>query len=134
MELKKTLRSGAILLELMAAILIFALAGSICVQVLVKADSTVTRAQTLRDGLSCASGAAEILRAAPSHEAGVDTLKACWPQLAGKDSLRAELEDGELEITWQQSEGIYYYNIVYYAAGEEICRIPLLRGEREAKP
>lgn len=134
MELKKTLRSGALLLELMAAILIFALAGSICIQVLVKADATVRSAGALRTGVSRAQSAAEILRSAPNHEAGVQALEECLPCRETEGLVSARWEDGGLEITWQEKENIYYYNIVYSAEAEPIYTLTLVRGEWEVAP
>ncbi len=127
MERKRIFRSGVVLLELMAAILIFALAGAICIQVLVKAEETAAQAQRLTDGVNYASSAAEVFRAADSGEEALEMLTALWPQSQTGERTVIPFERGQLEITQNDNAGLRIYDIQWVCGGERVYRLEIIR-------
>lgn len=112
MERKNASRSGMLLLELMMAILIFSLSAAVCIQVFVKAHDLSGRAEDLAQAVSSCASAAEILRTADSHRAGLDLLEQLCTQTQREDDLfRGRLEDAALEISWQEDQGLITYTI-----------------------
>ena len=129
MEKKKLSRSGMLLLELMASILIFSLAAAVCVQVFVKAHSLSADAQTLASGVAYCANTAEIFRAAESREKGLTLLREVYPQTQWDDrSASVAMGDNLLKIEWQgQDDGLEKYTIQYVdAKGNLIYELDLL--------
>lgn len=135
MEQKTRSHSGSLLLELMLAILIFALSASVCVQVFVKAHQMSAQAQALSQSVRHCSSAGEILRQAPSREEGLQLLKQCYPQLEiGPASAQADLEGQTIQIHWTQKDGLVCYTIACQdPGGSQIYSLEVLALE-EVQP
>ena len=120
---KKTFRSGLILLELLAAITIFALAGAVCIRVLVKADALTLEARAMEQGVSAVSSAAEILRSASSEEEALALLEN--PEFPG---------NGELTLAVHHEGGCTVFDLGWVSGGEEVYSLELKRYFREVTP
>lgn len=133
METKNISRSGMLLLELLLAILIFALAVSVCVQVFVKAHELSQRAQELADGVNHCTNAAEILRSAESREEGIDLLEQAYPQMhKQEDSVSVDLDANVLDIRWTENAGLDEYIITYQnQTGRQIYELELVCMDKE---
>lgn len=134
MERKRVFRSGIVLLELMAAILIFALAGAVCVQVLMKADSLASEARNLSEGIHAVSSAAEILRSAESESQARERIRQAWPQSVLDEAITIELPDGQMVIHGENAEGLWTYQICWQGQAETRYQLELKRMDREVSP
>lgn len=119
--------SGSLLLELMLAILIFALAASVCVQAFVKAHQMSAQAQALSEGVQHASNAAEILRWAPDPDTAMAQLKGAYPQLEVEPPFaQAQIQGRTLEISWEEEAGLLAYTIRFREPSQEIYALKVL--------
>ena len=136
MEKKNLSRSGTLLLELMASILIFSLAAAVCVQVFVDAHSLSADAQALASGVAYCANAAEVLRSADSREEGLTLLAEIYPQTQWDDQgASVPMGESSVEIYWKMENGLEEYSIQYVDdQGTQIYELELLclRGEEES--
>jgi len=123
MTRKHGMRSGLLLMELLAAFLIFALAGTVCLRVLTRASSLSREAVSLRQGVTETTTAAEFLRSAQSPEEALERFAMAWPQGIEEDGFTAAFEDGTLVITPGD-----YYIIEWYAEGRTVYSLRVLPG------
>lgn len=134
MERKRAFRSGIVLLELMASILIFALAGAVCVQVLMKADALATQAQNLTDGVNYASSAAEMIRSAGSNGEAVERLQEAWPETRLGENVQIPFDQGMLEITIRNDQGLWNYSLHWLASDGTTYDLTVCRSDPEVTP
>ena len=110
MERKSFPRSLSILLELIAAIVIFAVAAAICTRVLVSARNLSLEAEHLNRAVESVTSAAELLRGVPEEEA-LERLSA-FP---------------ELRVTRREEQGLVYYSIEYLSEGAAVYALEVAR-------
>lgn len=123
MERKRDPRAGLLLMELMAAILIFALAGAVCLRLTVEAERLSARALSLTEGVREAATAAELLRSADSAEEAMDRFHRAWPQGREAETFLAEIRGGILSIR----PGPYYI-IIWYQDGAPLYTLEIWPG------
>lgn len=123
MNRKHGMRSGLLLMELLAAFLIFALAGTVCLRVLTRASNLSREAVSLRQGVAEATTAAEFLRSAHSPEEALERFAMAWPEGTEENGFTAELQNGTLVITPGDP-----YIIEWYAEGREVYSLQILPG------
>lgn len=116
MSPKRFSKSLCLLLELAAAIALFAVAAGICARVLTSARKLSAGAEELSRGVEAVTAAAELLRASDHEEEALAIL-------AREDSLRIQRrEDG----------GLIHYNIMYISGGETVYALELVKGQEVA--
>ncbi|WRS26454.1 hypothetical protein U6B65_08860 [Oscillospiraceae bacterium MB08-C2-2] len=109
-------KSGLFLVELIAAILFFAVACAVCTQLFVRAHLTSQRSGDLTHGVIAAQNAAECFKASPDDPEAVALL------LGG----RYQTESGEIEVSYgrdwqaleQGSSGDEKYRMTVYLKAE----------------
>lgn len=116
MTTKRFSKSTTLLLELVAAITIFAVAAGICARVLTSALKLSSEAEQLTRGVEAVTAAAELLRASDDEEAALALL-------AREDTL---------EIQRREDRELIYYNIMYISGGEAIYSLELVKGQEVA--
>lgn len=113
MNMKRSSKSVTLLLELVAAILIFAVAAGICAKVLASARVLSGEARELSTAVETVTAAAELLR-------------------AGRGAEDALALDDALEIRQQESDGLAHYDISYISGGETLYSLELVRSQEVA--
>lgn len=108
----KNSRSFSLLLELTAAIALFAVAAAICTRVLVSARNMSLEARELNRAVRTVSSAAELLR-------------------AGEEELALDLEE-QLVLRRREDRGIVYYRIEYIREGRVLYALDTALGEEAA--
>jgi len=106
---RRTSRSFLLILELLTSILLFALAGAICIRVLVKADDISRRADALSAGVGYVTSAAELIRSADSENTAITRITDSFPQATGEEEMKIPFPEGLLTITWENTDGITTY-------------------------
>lgn len=110
MERKIFPRSLSLLLELIAAIVIFAVAAAICTRVLVSARELSLEAERLSEAVESVTSAAELLRGVPEA-----------------DALALLEETPELRLRRREDRGLTYYFIEYLFEGETVYSLEVAR-------
>lgn len=113
MNTKRSSKSVTLLLELVAAILIFAVAAGICANVLASARVLSGEARELTTAVETVTAAAELLR-------------------AGRGAEDALALDDALEIRQRESEGLVHYTISYLSDGETLYALELVKAQEVA--
>lgn len=113
MNTKRSSKSVTLLLELVAAILIFAVAAGICAQVLASARVLSGEARELSTAVETVTAAAELLR-------------------AGRGQEEALALDDALDIRRQEAEGLVHYNIMYISDGKCLYALELVKVQEVA--
>lgn len=113
MNTKRSSKSVTLLLELVAAILIFAVAAGICANVLASARVLSGEARELTTAVETVTAAAELLR-------------------AGRGAEDALALDDALEIRQRESEGLEYFNISYISDGKTLYALELVKAQEVA--
>lgn len=113
MNTKRSSKSVTLLLELVAAILIFAVAAGICANVLASARVLSGEARELTTAVETVTAAAELLR-------------------AGRGAEDALALDDALEIRRQEAQGLIYYDISYISDGETLYALELVKAQEVA--
>ena len=115
-------RSGIFLTELMIAILLFALASALCVQIFARAQQISTQAQELSEGINHCSSAAELLRSASSGENARQLLT----EYLGMEEIETNLfqmntETGTLQIEIGRTGELFTAQILWKNLHGEIA-------------
>lgn len=116
MRTKGFSRSWALLLELVAAIALFAVAAGICGRVLIFARTLSAEAEALNRGVEQVTAAAELLRAADDEEAAL-------ARLAREEAL---------EIQRQEQDGLIRYRITFLSGDEALYSLELVKSQEAA--
>lgn len=113
MTMKRFTKSTTLLLELVAAIALFAVAAGICARVLTAAQALSAQAEELSLGVEAVTAAAELLRASDDEAAALKALE----------------ENAALSIQRQEAEGLVHYDIMYISGGETLYSLELVKGQ-----
>ena len=103
-------RSLSVLLELIGAIVIFAVAAALCTRVLVSARNLSLEAERLNRAVDTVTSGAELLRSVPEREA-LARLEA-YP---------------ELQVSRREEEGLTYYLLEYRFEGQTLYSLEVAR-------
>ena len=115
-------RSGIFLTELMIAILLFALASALCVQIFARAQQISTQAQELSEGVNRCSSAAELLRSASSGKNARQLLTdRLGMEQASKNLFLLEQESGTLRIETGRTDELFTAHILWKNLQGEIA-------------
>lgn len=129
-------RSGIFLTELMIAILLFALASALCVQIFARAQQISTQAQELSEGVNRCSSAAELLRSASSGENARQLLtERLGMRQASQDLFLLEQESGTLQIETGRTDELFTARILWKnLSGESVYELTVERWIPEVNP
>ena len=134
MKEKYTFGSGFLILELTFAIAIFAIAGAVCMRLLVKADDLTRKADAITQGVNYTSSAAELIRASETPLDARILLEAAYPSGTWlQDTYVAAFPEGTLRVSCEEKQ-LSVFTIVWEAPGQEDTVLQLKHRFREVTP
>lgn len=132
MRINRVSRAGLLLMELMVALLLFALAGGVCIRLTERAANVSDQARQLTRGVGEVTSAAELLRAADSREEAGELLRGAWPQTILARVAEIPMEGGTLVLEFEPVQRLTLCRITWYAGEEPVYSLELLRSWGEA--
>lgn len=126
MRINRASRSALLLMELMVSLLLFALAGAACLQVMTRSGELSREARARNRGVEQVSSAAELVRSAGSEQEARELLTRAWPQAEPGEEIRIPMEDGELRLSFGKEQRLTNCGIAWYADGERVYALDIL--------
>ena len=129
MRVNRASRATLLLTELMASVLLFALAGAVCVRILARAGELSGEARALNRGYLAVSTAADLLR-----DGGAEGLSRAYPQTRVGERTEIPLEEGCLRLTFRQENSLTVCYIEWYEDETPVYSQEIVLPPEEAAP